>query len=96
MTVLFITLLKRPPPLDKEEEFLLHSGLNPSTVPGALSMHGCPDPFIEEVQRLLLPMNHPVGGRKHTYRFSRKDGAVLSFHAIDITHYPTDGTDDDT
>lgn len=93
MSHLFVTLLKRPPPLDKEEEFVLHTSVNGDSVQPALAVHGCPEEFRNEVETRMLSDRLPTDGGKTTYRYTKKDGAVLSFHVLDLSHYPNDGTD---
>ena len=95
MSHLFVTLLKRPPPLNREEEFVLHTSINRDSVQPALAMHRCPEEFRNEVELRMISDRLPTDGGRTTFRYAKKDGAILSFHVLDLSHHPDDGTDHD-
>lgn len=83
MTILYITTMRRPYPLDEHEPLILQSTLIKADVVPALDRNGCPDIFVEDIiTHLLTP---PGPGKKRIREHILDNGGLLTFYQIDLT-----------
>lgn len=89
-THLFVTTLKRPPPLDTEPLVLVHSTLDLQAVPGFLATI-FPDDNLRTIEVLCeairkqcqQPSSAPLTGSVLSLRL--KSGAILTFEAVTLS-----------